>query len=323
MAKLRNAAERRPLRQRALVWIEQHCAAAADACGRLCGAPLASALTVAVIGIALTLPATLAVIVENTRLAARGFDAALDVSVYLKGGLPEAESRRLASRVAGRADVQTTRYVSPDEGLQEFRQWSGLGATLDVLGGNPLPGAIIVRPRATASDPAAIDRLVADLRGLSAVDQVQFDGLWVRRYSSVIDAIARVAQILGGLLAGAVLLIVGNTVRLDVAAHRNEIEILKRLGASDRFVRRPFLYGGVTYGLLGGLVSTLLVELLVVAGGGPVGRAAAAYGSLYKVAAPSGPLVLLLLGGGPLLGWLGAYATTTRQLRKIEPGGGN
>jgi len=314
------AFRQRPLLERIRAWLEQHQDAAQSALRRLLGASVASQLTIAVIGIALVLPATLQVFIENTRQAARGFDAALDVSVYLKAHLPEIQGRALATRIGQRPDVQLARYVSPDEGLTEFRRWSGLGSAVEAVGRNPLPGAIIVRPRSASTDPVAIDRLVQNLGTLPEADQVQFDGAWVRRYTSLVDAIARVAEILGGLFAVSVLLIVGNTVRLDVDARRHEIEIMKLLGATDGFVRRPVLYAGLWYGLLGGIAGCALLELLVLLVRGPVSRVASAYGSTFAVTLPSGGLILLLIGGGAGLGWLGAWLAASRHLRAIAPG---
>jgi cell division transport system permease protein len=312
--------QKRPLHQQLRAWWEQHQDAARSALRRLLTAPLASPLTIAVIGIALVLPATLQVIADNARVASHGLDAALDVSVYLKGRLPDEPGRSLTAKIAARPDVQHARYVSSAEGLAEFRRWSGLGASLDALGRNPLPATIVVRPRAEFADPAAIDRLVASLQTVPEVDQVQFDGLWARRYGSLVDAVSRLAEILGGLLAVAVLLIIGNTVRLDVDARRHEIDVMKLVGASDGFVRRPFLYGGLWYGLLGGLAGAGLLELLVLLARGPVSRVAAAYGSAYALSAPSLTLLTLLVMGGAGLGWIGAWTAATRQLQAIEPG---
>ena len=312
--------QKRPLHQVLRAWWEQHQEAGASALRRLRTAPLASPLTIAVIGIALVLPATLQVIADNARTASHGLDAALDVSVYLKGRLPDEQGRMLTAKIAARPEVQKARYISSAEGLAEFRRWSGLGPSLDALGRNPLPAAIIVRPRAEFIDPAALDRLVASLQTLAEVDQVQFDGIWARRYTSLVDAVSRLAEILGGLLAVAVLLIIGNTVRLDVDARRHEIEVMKLVGANDSFVRRPFLYGGLWYGLLGGIAGAGLLELLVLLARGPVSRAAAAYGSAYSLLAPSLPLLAILVLGGAALGWFGAWTAASRQLRAIEPG---
>jgi len=312
--------QKRPLHHVVRIWWEQHQAAGQSALWRLARAPWASALTIVVIGIALVLPASLQVVADNARTASRGLDAALDVSVYLKGSLSDERARALTASLASRPEIQTTRYISPAEGLAEFRRWSGLGASLDALGRNPLPATIVVRPRANVSDPADLERLVASLQSLAEVDQVQFDGLWARRYSSLVGALSRLADLLGGLLGLAVLLIIGNTIRLDVDAQRHEIEVMKWVGASDGFVRRPFLYGGLWYGLLGGIAATGLLDLLVLLARGPVSRVAAAYGSAYAIASPSFTLVVLLVVGGGALGWFGAWIAAVRQLRAIEPG---
>ena len=309
----------RPARERLAVWAEQHWQAAKGAALGMRRSALATPLTVAVIGIALVLPAALALMVSNARVASAGMDAALDVSVYLKLRLSDSQGESARARIAARVDVQSARYVSPEQGLAEFRRWSGLGPALDALGRNPLPAAIVIRPKAHEGDPAAIDRLVEDLRALPEVEEVRFDGLWVRRYTSLLDALARLAELLGGLLALAVLLIIGNTVRLNVDSRRHEIDVLKRVGAEDAFVRRPFLYGGVWHGALGGLASLGLLDALVLLARGPVGRVAAAYGSSYQLSLPSAGLAALLVGGGALLGWVGAYAASHRQLRLMDP----
>jgi cell division transport system permease protein len=311
--------QKRPLHHVIWIWWEQHQSAAQRALRRLALAPWASVLTIVVIGIALVLPASLQVVADNARTASHGLDAALDVSVYLKGSLSEERGRALTTALAARPEVQTARYISAAEGLAEFRRWSGLGASLDALGRNPLPATIVVRPR-SVSDPADLDRLVASLQSLAEVDQVQFDGLWARRYSSLVGALSRLADLLAGLLALAVLLIVGNTVRLDVDAQRHEIEVMKWVGASDGFIRRPFVYGGFWYGLLGGIAATGLLELIVLLARGPVSRVAAAYGSAYSIAAPSFTLIVVLMVGGGSLGWFGAWIAASRQLRAIEPG---
>ena len=208
------------------------------------------------------------------------------------------------------------------EGLDEFRRWSGLGPALDALKDNPLPAAIVVRPRfvANAYDAAALSSLADALHVQPGVDQVQLDTDWVRRFTAILDALRRTVTLLAAVLGVAVLLVVGNTIRLDIDARRVEIEVTKLVGGSDGFVRRPFLYGGFWYGLGGGLLAWSLLEALTLALAGPLGRIAAAYGSGFTLSGPDSTAMLALVGGGALLGWLGAFASATRHLRAIEPG---
>ncbi|MBS0394525.1 MAG: cell division protein FtsX, partial [Proteobacteria bacterium] len=301
---------------------ERHLQTLVASLGRLARAPFGTALTVGVIGIALALPACLELLVGNARQLAGGWADALDVTVYLKPKLPDHDAQQLAERIGARGDVASARLVTPAEGLAEFRRWSGLGAALDALSDNPLPAVVVVRPRlvAGAEDPAAVGVLADALRTLPGVDQVQLDTDWVRRFTAILDALRRGVAVVAGLLALAVLLITGNTIRLDIDARRAEIEVIKLVGGSDGFVRRPFLYGGFWYGLGGGVLGWLLVEGLVLTLQGPVARVAAAYGRGFTLAGPDAALSLALLGAGAGLGWLGAFVSATRHLRAIEPG---
>jgi cell division transport system permease protein len=319
---------RRTLRDALAGYVERHLQTFVASLGRLVRAPFGTLLTVGVIGIALALPACLHLLVANARALSGGWESALDLTVYLKPALPEREGAQLAERIATRPDVASARLVTASAGLEEFRRWSGLGAALDALKDNPLPSAIVIRPRLTtvagdAPDAVAVAAITAlgdELRTLPGVDQVQLDTDWVRRFTAILEALRRAVLIVTAVLAVAVLAIVGNTVRLDIDARRAEIEVTKLVGGSDGFVRRPFLYGGFWYGLGGGLLAVLLTEAIALALEGPVARVATAYGSSFRLAGLDTPAALVLLGGGALLGWLGAWLSATRHLRAIEPG---
>ncbi len=304
------------------LWLERHLQTLVASLGRIARAPFGSLLTMGVIGIALALPAALGLVVDNARSASGGWQDALDLSLYLKPGIPERDGAQLSGRIGARGDVASARYVSPADGLAEFRRWSGLGGALDALKDNPLPGMVVVRPRAPAIGPdaAAVERLAGELRALPGVDQVQLDTEWVRRFTSILEALRRAVLLVAGLLGLAVLMIVGNTVRLDIDARRAEIEVVKLVGGSDGFVRRPFLYGGVWYGLGGGLLGWILVEALVLALAGPIDRVASAYGSAFALHGLGLRASVALLATGTMLGWLGAFVSATRHLRQIEPG---
>jgi cell division transport system permease protein len=300
---------------------ERHLQTFVASLGRLARAPYGTALTIGVIGIALALPACLGLVVVNARSLAGGWRDALDLTLYLKPALPDHDAQQLRERIAARADVSGARLVSAAEGLAEFRHWSGLGAALDALKDNPLPAAIVVQPRlGEPRDPGAIERLADALHAQPGVDQVQLDTAWVRRFTAILDGLERAATLLAAALAVAVLLVVGNTIRLDIDTRRTEIEVTKLVGGSDGFVRRPFLYSGVWYGLGGGLVAVALLESLVLGLAGPVAHIAGAYGSTFTLSGPGAQAALALVGGGALLGWLGAFVSATRHLRAIEPG---
>jgi cell division transport system permease protein len=303
-------------------YFERHLQTLVASLGRLARAPFGALLTIGVIGVALALPACLHLFVLNARALSGGWDSSLDFTVYLKPAVPENQARQLAARVGERPDVESARLVTAEEGLKQFREWSGLGAAVDALADNPLPASIVVRPRieSDATDLRAVQALAGELQELPGVDQVQLDANWLRRFEALLDALRRAVTIAAAILSVAVLLIVGNTIRLDIDGRRAEIEVAKLVGASDGFVRRPFLYAGVWYGLGGGFVAWVLVVVIVAALAGPTARIASAYGSAFRLTGLDAPAALLLLGGGALLGWLGAWIAAGRHLRQIEPG---
>ncbi len=311
----------RGLGGRLRAWGERHLQTFVSSLGRLARAPFGTLLTVGVVGVALALPACLGLLAVNARSLAGGWRDALDLTLYLKPALPEHDAAQLRERVAARPDVAGARLVTAAEGLEEFRRWSGLGAALDALKDNPLPAAIVVQPRIPEPrDPAAVEQLAQALKAEAGVDQVQLDTSWVRRFTAILDGLERAGALLGIALAVAVLLVVGNTIRLDIDTRRAEIEVTKLVGGSDGFVRRPFLYSGVWYGLGGGLVAVALLEGLMAGLSAPIARIAAAYGSAFALRGPGVGAILALVGGGALLGWIGAFVSANRHLDAIEPG---
>ncbi len=177
----------------------------------------------------------------------------------------------------------------------------------------------MVRPAAEFRDPATVESLSAQLREIEGVDLVQLDTAWVSRFNAILDVVRRVVLLAAGLFALGILVIVGNTIRLDIENRRDEIEVTKLVGGSDGFVRRPFLYNGVWYGLGGGLVAWLTVTVVISLLGEPVQRIAGLYGSSYRLHGLGLEGSAVLLAGGVLLGWLGSFIAATREIRGIEP----
>ncbi len=287
--------------------------------GRLWRTPFASLMTAAVIGIALALPAGLHLLLDNAQRLSANWDGSARISVFLKDSVSDAQARGLADKLRRRNEVADSDYISPDRALEEFRSLSGFGDALKALDKNPLPAVVVIRPALAASDPARIEQLVADLHKLPEVDFAQLDMQWVRRLHAIMEIAQRGVFVLGSLLALAVLLIVGNTIRLDIFNRRQEIEVIKMVGGTDAFIRRPFLYGGMWYGLFGGLIAWLMVGLSWWLLQDPVRGLAALYHSGYGLQMLSvGSTLLLFLVAG-LLGWLGSWLAVGRHLRAIEP----
>jgi cell division transport system permease protein len=198
---------------------------------------------------------------------------------------------------------------------------SGYDDVLDAFeGANPLPAVLSVDPAVRYEDPAAVEALTASLERLPEVSTAQFDLRWLRRLEGIVEIVRRGVYLLTALLALGVVLIVSNTVRLGIENRREEIEIAGLFGATDAFIRRPFLYGGLLFGLSGGCLAAIILEagfaLLVP----PVARLAALYDSTYRLSGLDGNMTLILLGGGAVLGLLGAWVTLGRHLQAVDPG---
>jgi cell division transport system permease protein len=300
-------------------WFERHVQTLVGSLGRLWQQPFATMLTIVVIGIALALPACLHVLVQNVRVASGGWNSALDISVYMKPNASLDQAKRAAEGIRQRRDVDEVTLIEADTALAEFRRNSGFGAALDALKDNPLPHALVVRPDAEFREASRVQALSNELKKIDGVDIVQLDTEWVSRFNAILDVIRRGVFLAAVLFALGILVIIGNTIRLDIENRRGEIEVTKLVGGSDAFVRRPFLYNGVWYGLAGGLIAGLIVSTVVAVLSAPVQRIAGLYGSKFELQGVglSGWVALLL--GGALLGWLGSFIVATRELREIEP----
>ena len=236
-------------------WLLRHLQSALFAAGRLARAPVSTAFTVLVIAIALTLPTALALGIHSVRSATGDFANAVDVSVYFKQDVPLEKARQLAASLRQRSGIARVELITADEALKQFREQSGFGAALDVLEGNPLPHALDVRPKADAADPAHMESLRRYIAAWPEVELVQIDSDWVKRLNAILDLLRRLVLGAAALLGVGVLAVVGNTIRLEIYNRRAEIEVTKLVGGSNAFVRRPFLYTGLLYGVAGALLA--------------------------------------------------------------------
>jgi cell division transport system permease protein len=225
----------------------------------------------------------------------------------------------LAKQLRTRADVAAVRVITADQALKDFRDTSGFGKALDALSDNPLPNTIIVTPTLAASTTEGTVALKTRIAALADVDTVQLDTEWVQRLNAMLEVLRRVVWLIGGLLGLGVVLVVGNTIRLDILNRRAEIEVMKLVGATDGFARRPFLYSGVWYGLGGGLGAVLLVAAAVAVLADPVENLAGLYGSSLRLRGLGVPTAAGVLGAAVALSWLGSWIAATRHIRAVEP----
>jgi len=287
--------------------------------GRLARSPASTVLTLLVIALALALPASLRVFVTNAQAATGNLGNAIDVSVYLKTDVPLAKARQLADAARARADVAEVTLIPADKGLEDFRNYSGFGEALAALKENPLPHVLHVRPRDTASSAAALEALRGYFTAWPEVDLVQMDTQWVQRFNAILEVLRELLLLAAAALGVGVVAVIGNTIRLEIAGRRAEIEVIKLVGGSNSFVRRPFLYTGLLYGLGGALLAWGIIALGIALLQDSVATLARLYGSHFELRGPAPEEIGALLGAGAVLGWIGAWISAARHLRSIEP----
>jgi cell division transport system permease protein len=298
-------------------WLRQHLRAFGRSVRRFLRHPVAAALNVLVIGIALSLPTAGYVLVENLARAASGVAAKPQFTVFLQRDAATDAAAKIAALLEKHRGVAGFRFVPKDEALKQLRESAGLGEADPVLEKNPLPDAFVVD--ADALDPDQLDRLRDQMAAWPAVDHVQLDSAWARR----LDALLRVGQlavlVVAALLGTALVLVTFNTIRLQILTQRDEIEVAKLIGATDGFIRRPFLYYGSLLGLAGGAAGWIIVAIALVLLNAPVGRLAELYGARFALSHLGALESATLLGAAGLLGWLGASLSVARHLRDVEP----
>jgi cell division transport system permease protein len=300
-------------------WLVRHAQTFIGSLGRLSQQSLATLMTTLVIGIALALPACLHLLVTNAQRAVGGWNRAVSISVYLKRPTAADEAVRIADKLKQRRDIAEVELTTAEDALKAFRTESGFGDAIDALNENPLPHAIVLRPAAEFVTPEYLSGLADELKKLPSVELVQLDTAWVERLAAILDAIRRGVLLAGALLGIGILVIVGNTIRLDIQNRRDEIEITKLVGGSDGFVRRPFLYSGVWYGIGGGILAWIITAVVLATLREPVARIAGLYGSSFQLSGLGLEAGGILVGTGVALGWLGSFVAATRHLRHIEP----
>ncbi len=302
------------------IWLLRHLQVALSSLGRLARTPLPSLMTAAVIGIALALPTGLHLLLQNLQQLSGSWDGAATISLYLQREIREERAKELMGQLGMRPDISRVRLIGREQALQEFRQLSGFGAALDTLQENPLPAVLVIEPDALHRDPQAAENLRLELQQLPEVKLAQLDLQWVQRFQAISRIAGRLVLVIGSLLAAAVLLIVVNTIRLEIQNRQAEIEITKLVGATNAFIRRPFLYLGIWYGLFGGLIAWLLTSLSLWFIATPVARLTTLYDSNFQLQGMNLPTFSLLICGSTLLGLGGAWLAVGRHLSEIEPG---
>jgi cell division transport system permease protein len=286
--------------------------------GKIYKTPTTTIMTVAVIGITLSLPGGFYLFLKNIDAVSGDFRSSSQIALYLDIELDEKKARALERQVADMPEVAKTEFVSKQKSLEKFRQTSGFGKSIDTLSSNPLPHTIIVEP-ASSADTFAVKNLLNLLQTLPGVEIAKLDTEWLERLYTILEIAKRSVAIITILFGFAVLLIIGNTIRLDIQNRYQEIIVTKLIGATNAFIRRPFLYGGLWYGLLGGLISWLIVEIGYLAISGPLERLNLLYQADLVLITFTFQDFIILISSSTLLGLTGSWIAVARHLNQIEP----
>ncbi len=296
-------------------WLAHHLHSLKIAAQRFLDAPVASLFTILVIGVAVAMPAGLYLLLENLDRAAGGIKPQAEVTVFLKTEVDEARGRAMARSLTSQPDVAEVRFISKKEGVEKL-ETVGLSDIAAGLPENPLPHALVITPKDTS--PGALETLGAGLIKMEGVERVLMDTDWIKRLAALMNLGHDLVFMLAIMLGLALAAITANTIRLQIYAQRDEIEVARLIGATDRFIRRPFLYFGGIQGLAGGLAGGALVTLGAWLLESSVEKVAAAYGAQFLLAGLSVLDFLLLVALSAILGWLGAYFAVGQALRQVE-----
>jgi cell division transport system permease protein len=298
-------------------WLRDHARAVRDAASRLGSNPTASVLDVVVIGVALSLPVGVYLVLAHLQSFSRQLSSDPQVSIFLALETDSADIARIAQKLRTDPEVGSYRFIPRAQALADLKRGAGLSDVLDDLEQNPLPDAFV----ATARDnrPQTLDRLRDEAAGWAKVAHVQVDSEWARKLDAALRVGRTAIAILGVLLAAALVAVTFNTIRLQIMTRREEVEVSKLIGATNPFIRRPFLWFGALQGLAGGLAAWLIVALAVGLLNRDLAGLAALYSASFHLAGLDLRDATSLLAFSALLGWLGAWLSVSRHLWHIEP----
>ena len=295
-----------------------HLRAALNSLGQLSQKRVATLANIMVIAIALALPAAFYLAIQNISDASRGFGESTQVTVFLQTDANQSSAEKLSKTIRQRVDITDVNIISKEQGLNELKDYSGFGETITALAENPLPIVLQIQPIDQLSSTSELNQLMAELRQFPEVDIVQLDLMLVKRLHSIVNIGQRVVWILGLLFCLAVIFIVGNTIRLELQMRHDELEITKLMGATNRFVRRPFLYTGAWLGLFGSMIACIIVAVIYTAIQSPANQLSGLYESAFQLNFLTASELMMLLLAGVSTGVLGAWMSASRHLQRID-----
>ncbi|MGC6389234.1 permease-like cell division protein FtsX [Ewingella sp. S1.OA.A_B6] len=300
-------------------WREQWRYAWMNALADMIRQPLATLLTVMVIAISLTLPSVCYLVWKNVSTAAEQWYPTPQLTVYLDKALDDNAAENVIKALKAEAGVEKVNYLSRDEAMGEFRNWSGFGGAMDMLEQNPLPAVAIITPKMNFQDSNTLNTLRDRVAAVQGVDEVRMDDSWFARLAALTGLVGQVAAMIGVLMIVAVFLVIGNSVRLSIFSRRDTINVMKLIGATDGFILRPFLNGGAMLGFCGALLSLILSEALVLRLESVVAQVAKVFGTTFDLHGLAWDESLLLLLISAMIGWIAAWLATVQHLRRFTP----
>jgi len=307
------------IKTRFRAYVRDHLRVLLFSLGKLYRTPFATTFTLLMIAVALALPACLYVLLNNLQTVTHKWDDAGQISLFLHIDTSEPALKQLKDTLSKHEQVENIDYISADLALNEFKDRSEFGELLEGLPVNPLPPTLVVTPIDSAKQSATLKKLKKEFQSLANVEQVQLDMQWLQRLQAITDIIRRAITAIGIMLGLSVLLVVGNSIRLDIENRRAEIEVTKLIGATDRFIRRPFLYGGMWFGLLGGILALLLVFIVLLVIRQPAQDLVGLYNSNFKLMLPSFIQSISLIASSIFLGLFGSWLAVGHRIAKIQP----
>ncbi|MDR5616524.1 permease-like cell division protein FtsX [Arsenophonus sp.] len=281
--------------------------------------PLATLLTVAVIAISITLPSLCYIVWKNVSQAAQQWYPAPQLTIYLDKSLDEKGAEQTVAGLKQLDGVKSVNYLSREEAMIEFRNWSGFGTALDLLEENPLPAVAIITPKIDFQNSQSLINLRNKVGQLAGIEDVRMDDSWFTRLAALTGLIGQIAMVIGILMVMAVFLVIGNSIRLNIFARRDTINVMKLIGATDGFIMRPFLNSGIILGFFGALLSLILSALLVWQLTGIVTQVAGVFGTTFHIQGFLWDEVLLVILIAAMIGWLAAWLATAQHLRRFTP----
>ena len=281
--------------------------------------PFATLMTVGVLGMALSLPSVFNVVYKNIEKVSEQWDGASEISLFLKKNIPDQQVQVLINKLSLYDDVDSVTYISRHQALEEFKKMSGFSKALNQLDENPLPAVLVVTPNGAGKNIAGSKLLVSKLKREEGVDLVRVDIEWLEKLQAIVSLVVDSVIAIAVLLLSSVLLIVSNTIRLNILNQRAEIEVFKLLGATNNFIQRPYLYAGAWYGFLGGVFAWLLTIVIIECLQGSVSSVMSLYQVQYQIMMMDITEVSLLVGTATVLGFIASYVSVRQYLVKIEP----